>query len=788
MGCCESKAVETKPTPARAQAPRAKPATPREVTPAKPVLDERAQRLEAIEQLHKKQFDRYHACDVEGGEVTPLFPDGLIYRIVKGNDWYIYNDTLTYEAHVDYRFGPNSQLTAGDESSLETTADGWLHAELVVYPFETKLLVSGAVDGFKSGVTVLPLSDEYLQREVERTHAVMAQELKDVEALADGETDEEEVLRRCIANGTPYVDLRFKPAEMLSREGVDKRELGPYGVQRPTQYLSRDEVRAGVKPFCGPVVPQAVNEGHLGDSWLTSAAAILAEREHSVQNVFAQGSDAERRVGAYRTTVSKEGWWRSVIVDDYVPTVAQHPVFASCLDYPRETWVPMLQKAYAKVHGSYAAVTGGDALQALQDLTGAPTYRFDKEWASAAQDADAAPRFLRKLAQYTGAGYIVIVNTPSQNSTSYLGQRYEGNADEMKDTYKRVGLRLGRTYAVGRVVEGNDGEVYFQIRNPWGDQENVPQKWLDAAKAVPAARGEEAREGFMWVKWSDALNYFDGGGVVYDTEKPSVDYRVKGVFTDVHPSAVLEIVAAEPVQVTLVLSQPDKRGADASNPNVRYAPIMLSVARPEDGRLRVEQNSAADPEAPSSEYNFMVARDVALTYTFRPEDGPYLVIPRIHRKGVEPGHSRGYTIGILSSSDLDNKLRVTAKQLDKDSRVFRNIITFPDEAHPAVEVETQVHYRGEAPVCGVSSLLVGAGVAVKPPSSRHSGSVQGSAEVASQEDEAPQEPEEEHIVEAPEERIEEPLEEQEAAPVEDEVVADRHDSDVESADRASQKA
>ena len=52
----------------------------------------------------------------------------------------------------------------------------------------------------------------------------------------------------------------------------------------------------------------------------------------------------------------------------------------------RQLWVPILEKAYAKVHGSYRAVSGGWISEGLYDLTGCPTntisfqlHTFDKE-------------------------------------------------------------------------------------------------------------------------------------------------------------------------------------------------------------------------------------------------------------------------------------------------------------------------------------------------------------------------------------------------------------------------
>ena len=39
-------------------------------------------------------------------------------------------------------------------------------------------------------------------------------------------------------------------------------------------------------------------------------------------------------------------------------------------------WVPLLEKAYAKVYNSYGAITGGDIGEALRDLTGSPVFSW----------------------------------------------------------------------------------------------------------------------------------------------------------------------------------------------------------------------------------------------------------------------------------------------------------------------------------------------------------------------------------------------------------------------------
>lgn len=46
--------------------------------------------------------------------------------------------------------------------------------------------------------------------------------------------------------------------------------------------------------------------------------------------------------------------------------------FAKCED-KNETWLPLLEKAYAKAHGDYGSIEGGYTGEAVEDLTGGVT-------------------------------------------------------------------------------------------------------------------------------------------------------------------------------------------------------------------------------------------------------------------------------------------------------------------------------------------------------------------------------------------------------------------------------
>ena len=55
--------------------------------------------------------------------------------------------------------------------------------------------------------------------------------------------------------------------------------------------------------------------------------------------------------------------------------------YARCSD-PSEFWVALIEKAYAKLHGSYEAIEGGMPIEAMVDLTGGLAERWQSALSS----------------------------------------------------------------------------------------------------------------------------------------------------------------------------------------------------------------------------------------------------------------------------------------------------------------------------------------------------------------------------------------------------------------------
>ena len=64
-------------------------------------------------------------------------------------------------------------------------------------------------------------------------------------------------------------------------------------------------------------------------------------------------------IGLYTIKFYKHGNWKYVHIDDRLPlNAAREPKYAHCKN-ESETWVMLLEKAYAKLHGGYENLASG---------------------------------------------------------------------------------------------------------------------------------------------------------------------------------------------------------------------------------------------------------------------------------------------------------------------------------------------------------------------------------------------------------------------------------------------
>jgi hypothetical protein len=94
-----------------------------------------------------------------------------------------------------------------------------------------------------------------------------------------------------------------------------------------------------------------------------------------IENIFASRPDDFKTYGIYTCRFYVEGEWVDVITDTTLPCIRDELTGAVSLAYgrsanPKEMWVSLVEKAYAKAVGSYEAIEKVKAHEALLHLTG----------------------------------------------------------------------------------------------------------------------------------------------------------------------------------------------------------------------------------------------------------------------------------------------------------------------------------------------------------------------------------------------------------------------------------
>ncbi|KAK4248812.1 calpain-B [Corynascus novoguineensis] len=270
-----------------------------------------------------------------------------------------------------------------------------------------------------------------------------------------------------------------------------------------------------------------VRQGRDGDCWLMAALCTLSNKPGLIERVCVAHNED---VGVYGFVFHRDGEWFSEIIDDHLyllkpdydeacigrrPNVERYLwedieradseekyrqtyqsnsealYFAQC-ENKNETWLPLLEKAYAKAHGDYAAIEGGWTGEGIEDLTGGITAELftadilDKEL------------FWQDLMR-------VNKDFLFSCSTGLWGLGYG----------QRKGIREGHAYSVMRAVEV-DGQRLLLLKNPWGKGEWTGP-WSDGSKEwtpewLTKLNHRFGDDGVFWISYKDLLRkyqYFD---------------------------------------------------------------------------------------------------------------------------------------------------------------------------------------------------------------------------------------------------------------------------------------
>ncbi|XP_015806915.1 calpain-12 [Nothobranchius furzeri] len=264
--------------------------------------------------------------------------------------------------------------------------------------------------------------------------------------------------KECLKLGKLFSDPTF-PAEQKSiGMPEDPNPAKAIKWKRPKE-ISKDAVfvdeTTGTTDIC---------QGQLGDCWLLAALSSLTVHSQLFAKVVPPNQSlTEPYAGIFHFTFWQYGEWVEVVVDDRLPVRDGRLLFS----YSRarnEFWSALVEKAYAKLVGSYGSLKGGNISEGMEDFTGGIAYSLPVA-------SRTPPVLWRSLSAALTRGSLL--------SCFIQAHTYSDVGKVTPD-----GLVMGHAYAItnsDKVMKGSEEVLLLRLRNPWGFVEFCGS-WSDKCK------------------------------------------------------------------------------------------------------------------------------------------------------------------------------------------------------------------------------------------------------------------------------------------------------------------
>ncbi|XP_015359861.1 calpain-9 [Marmota marmota marmota] len=300
----------------------------------------------------------------------------------------------------------------------------------------------------------------------------------------------EQLRQGSLQTGSLFEDVDF-PANNTSLFYSERSQV-PFEWKRPGEIVEKPEF------ILGGATRTDICQGELGDCWLLAAIASLTLNEKALTRVVPQDqSFGPGYAGIFHFQFWQHSEWLDVVIDDRLPTFRGRLVFLHSADHT-EFWSALLEKAYAKLNGSYEALKGGSTLEAMEDFTGGVAETF--------LTREAPQDFYTILGKALKRGSLLGCSMDIRNAAE-------------SEARTPFGLIKGHAYTITGLDQvdfrGQKIEL-IRVRNPWGQVEwNGP--WSDSSPEWQSVGLADQKrlchaaldDGEFWMAFQDFRAHFD---------------------------------------------------------------------------------------------------------------------------------------------------------------------------------------------------------------------------------------------------------------------------------------
>ncbi|XP_055030718.2 calpain-12 [Misgurnus anguillicaudatus] len=305
--------------------------------------------------------------------------------------------------------------------------------------------------------------------------------------------DYETLLQSCLKSGVLFSDPIFAANQSSLGVPVDP------DPKKAVKWLRPKEITSNAVFVEGTTGTTDICQGQLGNCWLLAALSCLTMHPTLFVKVVPSGQSlSESYAGIFHFRFWQYGEWVEVVVDDKLP-VREGRLLFSYSRTSNEFWSALVEKAYAKLTGSYGSLKGGIISEGMEDFTGGIAYSLPV--------SSRTPRVLWKAITAALARDSLI--------SCFI------HATNVKDigTVTPDGLIKGHAYAItdtNKVQRQSDEVLLLRVRNPWGFVEYCGP-WSDKCKDWDSIDGAQktrlqlakVEDGEFWIAIEDFCRLYN---------------------------------------------------------------------------------------------------------------------------------------------------------------------------------------------------------------------------------------------------------------------------------------
>uniref|UniRef100_A0A3Q4G8H0 Calpain 9 n=1 Tax=Neolamprologus brichardi TaxID=32507 RepID=A0A3Q4G8H0_NEOBR len=460
----------------------------------------------------------------------------------------------------------------------------------------------------------------------------------------------EQLRHECLMKGVLFEDPDFpaKDSSLFFSEKV------PVNIEwkRPT------EICKNPKFILDGADRTDICQGQLGDCWLLAAVASLTMKKEALARVVPPDQEfAQRYAGIFHFQFWNHNKWLDVVVDDRLPTVRNQLIMLHSAS-SNEFWSALLEKAYAKLNGSYEALKGGSTMEAMEDFTGGVGEMYETK---------AAP------------GDLFNIMKKALDRGSMMGCSIDITSSAESEAKTSTGLVKGHAYSITGVNVRGQKVKLVRIRNPWGQVEwngawsDNSREWnyIDSAEKTRLMQNS-ADDGEFWMEFEDfkrnydkveicnmspdsltedtkhqwAVNVFEGNWIRGSTAGGCRNY-IDTFWTNPQFKLLLNDADGDNTcSVVIALMQKNRRKLRKEGLDLET--IGFAVYEAPEGEDHVGKDFFRYNASKARSRTYINMREVAERFTLPP--GNYLVVPTT----FQPHHEADFLIRVFSETKAES--------------------------------------------------------------------------------------------------------------------------------------